>query len=232
MLTAFAADYGRSGRHPAGLRAAGPMDSGCSDGRRLWSTLKELGGGQAGRLLTLPSHATGTTWAGAPAIIQAMKPAAIYTGRRMQDRLLALASGSEEKAAVRDAYYRVLAPGDAFWLGPARFECLGPEKLNKYSVGAVGENYNSLILRLEYGARTMLFTGSTSASKRGDIPDEKLALRSAEKSPSQRGAGEEAAEADISPDRGGVRQALGGITETDQSCRSRAVYRWEKATGG
>lgn len=92
----------------------------------------------------------------------------------MRDRLLALASGSGEKAAVRDAYYRVLAPGDAFWLGPARLECLGPEKLNKYSVGAVGENYNSLILRLEYAARTMLLTGDTSAGKLEDIPDGKL----------------------------------------------------------
>ena len=123
----------------------------------------------------IASHRHRNHVGGAPVIIQAMKPAAIYTrDARMRDRLLALASGSEEKAAVRDAYYRVLAPGDAFWLGPARLECLGPEKLNKYSVGAVGENYNSLILRLEYAARTMLLTGDTSASKLRDIPDEKL----------------------------------------------------------
>ena len=150
------------------------VDSGYrSDGKKAVEHMKELGVNKLDAYIA--SHRHRNHVGGAPAIIQGMKPAAIYTrDARMRNRLLALASGSEERAAVRDAYYRVLAPGDAFWLGPARFECLGPAKLNKYSVGAVGENYNSLILRLEYAERTMLLTGDTSASKLEDIPDGKL----------------------------------------------------------
>ena len=175
MLTAYFFAYGRVDAILLGCDGRWAyVDSGYrSDGKKAVEHMKELGVTRLDAYIA--SHRHRNHVGGAPAIIQAMKPAAIYTrDARMRDRLLALASGSEEKAAVRDAYYRVLAPGDAFWLGPARLECLGPEKLNKYSVGAVGENYNSLILRLEYAARTMLLTGDTSASKLRDIPDEKL----------------------------------------------------------
>ena len=180
MLEAYFFAYGRVDAILLGCDGRWAyVDSGYrSDGKKAVEHMMELGVNKLGvnKLdAYIASHRHRNHVGGAPAIIQAMKPAAIYTrDARMRDRLLALASGSEERAAVRDAYYRVLAPGDAFWLGPARLECLGPEKLNKYSVGAVGENYNSLILRLEYAARTMLLTGDTSASKLGDIPDGKL----------------------------------------------------------
>lgn len=150
------------------------VDSGYrSDGKMAVEHMKELGVTRLDAYIA--SHRHRNHVGGAPAIIKAMKPAAIYTrDARMRDRLLALASGSEERAAVRDAYYRVLAPGYAFWLESARFECLGPAKLNNASVVYIRENYNSLILRAEYKARTILLTGDTSASKLGDIPDEKL----------------------------------------------------------
>ena len=161
MLEAYFFAYGRVDAILLGCGGRWAyVDSGYrSDGMKAVEHMKELGVTRLDAYTA--SHRHRNHAGGAPAIIKAMQPAAIYTrdGRR---------------AAVRDAYYRILFPGDAFWLGSARFECLGPEKLNKYSVGAVGENYNSLILRLEYGARTMLFTGDTSASKLGDIPDEKL----------------------------------------------------------
>lgn len=150
------------------------VDSGYrSDGMKAVRHMKELGVNKLDAYIA--SHRHRNHVGGAPVIIKAMKPAAIYTrDARMRDLLLAFASGSEERAAVRDAYYRILFPGDAFLLGPACFECLGPEKLNNASVVYIRENYNSLILRAEYKARTMLLTGDTSASKLGEIPDEKL----------------------------------------------------------
>lgn len=175
MLEAYFFAYGRVDAILLGCDGRWAyVDSGYrSDGKKAVEHMKELGVNKLDAYIA--SHRHRNHVGGAPAIIQAMKPAAIYTrDARMRDRLLALASGSEEKAAMRAAYYRVLAPGYAFWLGSARFECLGPARLNKYSVGAVGENYNSLILRLEYAERTMLLTGDTSAGKLEDIPDGKL----------------------------------------------------------
>lgn len=113
---------------------------------------------------------------GGPVIIDKLSPGVVYTAdERMQNRLKNLASGKEEKNKVLNTPFRVLTPGDVFYISSARFECLGPKKLNKYSVGAVGENYNSLILRVDYGARSMLLTGDTSGSKLNDINGGKVA---------------------------------------------------------
>jgi len=111
----------------------------------------------------------------APVVIKEMQPRQVYTADgRMQARLSALCSGAAERFWVDQTEHVVMQPGDVFCLGGASLHCLAPEKMNKYAVGAVGENYNSLILWLEYMGRSVLLTGDTSAGVLGKIPDRLL----------------------------------------------------------
>lgn len=110
-----------------------------------------------------------------PVVIKEMQPRMVYTADgRMQARLLALCSGASERFVVGHTKHVVMQPGDISIVGDVTLLCLAPAKMNKYAVGAVGENYNSLVLGLEYKGRTLLLPGDTSAGVLGKIPDRLL----------------------------------------------------------
>ena len=100
MLEAYFFPYGRVDAILMGCDGRWAyVDSGYrSDGKKAVEHMKELGVTRLDAYIA--SHRHRNHVGGAPAIIQAMKPAIIYTrDGRMRDRLLALASGSEERAA-------------------------------------------------------------------------------------------------------------------------------------
>ena len=60
---------------------------------------------------------------------------------------------------------RALVPGDVFYLGGLKITCLGPIDItNGLSPTVTKQNYNSLILRLDYGSTSFLLTGDNSSS--------------------------------------------------------------------
>ena len=61
--------------------------------------------------------------------------------------------------------FNVLVPGDIFYLGGLKITCLGPINVtNGLSPTETKQNYNSLVLRLDYGSTSFLLTGDNSAS--------------------------------------------------------------------
>ena len=121
MLEAYFFAYGRVDAILLGCDGRWAyVDSGYrSDGKKAVEHMKELGVNKLDAYIA--SHRHRNHVGGAPAIIQAMKPAAIYTrDARMRNRLPLPAEAKKGRRC--DAYYRVLAPGDAF-AGPGPLEC-------------------------------------------------------------------------------------------------------------
>ena len=72
----------------------------------------------------------------------------------------------EQKISLDGVSASILKPGDTFYLGSAKISCIGPISVNNsLGRGDVGQNYNSLIFRLDYGSKSFLFTGDGSSSK-------------------------------------------------------------------
>ena len=118
----------------------------------------------------IASHRHRNHVGGAPYIIQQMGVDTVVTAdERMRERLIGLASGKAERSAVKGAQYRRLGVGHVFWLGGAKLTRLGPAKLRGCTAGAMAENQNSMILRVQHGQRSMLLTGDAGASILGDI---------------------------------------------------------------
>ena len=108
------------------------------------------------------SHSHADHIAGAAQIIDRFKPETIYVNRtRTLSAIVNHARGQQEHA-IRAANCVVLTAGDSFPIGGALVRCLGPATINDVAVGDILENDNSLILRLDYGSRSFLFTGDTS----------------------------------------------------------------------
>lgn len=60
---------------------------------------------------------------------------------------------------------RTLSPGDSFSLGGLKITCIGPSSVNNnLNSGDTGQNYNSLLLILEYGSVSVALTGDNSSS--------------------------------------------------------------------
>lgn len=60
---------------------------------------------------------------------------------------------------------RTLSPGDTFSLGGLKITCVGPSTVNNnLNSGDTGQNYNSLLLILEYGSVSVALTGDNSSS--------------------------------------------------------------------
>ena len=60
---------------------------------------------------------------------------------------------------------RTLKPGDTFSLGGLKITCIGPSTVNNnLNSGDTGQNYNSLLLILEYGSVSVALTGDNSSS--------------------------------------------------------------------
>lgn len=101
---------------------------------------------------------------GAGAVIHAMKPDRVYVNRmETKDAIIRHTQSGSEREAAKNAAFAVLRPGDINALGGARISCLGPLKIKDCASGAVAENHNSLILRVDYMGRSLLLTGDTSA---------------------------------------------------------------------
>ena len=99
---------------------------------------------------------------GAPEIIEAFQPDRIYMSH-IGCLSAMLECASDEQKAIISATERVfLHPGDSFTLGRGHMTCLGPLEIRDCLTGSSHENDNSLILRLDYGQRSILFTGDTT----------------------------------------------------------------------
>ena len=70
-----------------------------------------------------------------------------------------------QKISLSGVSARTLSPGDSFSLGGLKITCIGPLSVNNsLGSGDTSQNYNSLILILEYGSVSVALTGDNSSS--------------------------------------------------------------------
>lgn len=70
-----------------------------------------------------------------------------------------------QKVSLDGVTATALKPGDVFYLGGLKITCLGPIDVNNnLERGATAQNYNSLILRLDYGSTSFMLTGDNSST--------------------------------------------------------------------
>ena len=71
----------------------------------------------------------------------------------------------EQNVSLNGVSMNVVKPGDVFYVGGLKISCIGPIKVtNGLSRGDTKQNYNSLILRMDYGTTSFLITGDNSSS--------------------------------------------------------------------
>lgn len=99
---------------------------------------------------------------GAGDMIEAFRPDRIYVSHVGCLSAILECSTEAQQALVGQTEKVILLPGDSFNIGQASMTCLGPLEILRCNTGDNDENDNSLILRLDYGARSFLFTGDTS----------------------------------------------------------------------
>ncbi len=72
---------------------------------------------------------------------------------------------SNQKISLSGVNVRTLSPGDSFSLGGLKITCVGPISVNNnLNSGDTAQNYNSLILILQYGSVSFALTGDNSSS--------------------------------------------------------------------
>lgn len=72
---------------------------------------------------------------------------------------------SSQNVSLSGVNARTLSPGDTFSLGGLKITCVGPSTVNNnLNSGDTGQNYNSLLLILEYGSVSVALTGDNSSS--------------------------------------------------------------------
>ena len=72
---------------------------------------------------------------------------------------------NEQKVGLDGVTSTTFKPGDVFYLGGAKITCLGPLSVNNnLDKGVTAQNYNSIIMRLDYGTTSFLLTGDNSSS--------------------------------------------------------------------
>ena len=98
---------------------------------------------------------------GASRIIAAFNPEVIYMNRIETLASIMDSATPEEAQTVSDTRSVVLNVGDTFAIGSAQVKCLGPASIINCGMDSQRENYNSLILRMDYGGHSFLFTGDT-----------------------------------------------------------------------
>lgn len=114
----------------------------------------------------IASHGHKNHIGAAAAIIGSIKVDTIIVGRMaVFEAILKYADSLEEAEAIDGCDVRVMQACDTIMLGGAMLICLGPERQKSCSCGAYAENYNSLILRVDYGgAAKLLLTGDSTAA--------------------------------------------------------------------
>ena len=72
---------------------------------------------------------------------------------------------SSQNVSLSGVNARTLSPGDTFSLGGLKITCVGPSTVNNnLNSGDTGQNYNALLLILEYGSVSVALTGDNSSS--------------------------------------------------------------------
>lgn len=99
---------------------------------------------------------------GAPALIEAFSPDRVYVSHVGCLSAMLECADESQQAALAAPEKVILLPGDHFNIGPATMLCLGPLNIVRCNTGDSDENENSMILRLDYGARRILFTADTT----------------------------------------------------------------------
>lgn len=71
----------------------------------------------------------------------------------------------EQNISLNGVNAKTLTPGDKINVGGLQITCIGPMSVtNGLAIGDTKQNYNSLILRLDYGSTSFLLTGDNSSS--------------------------------------------------------------------
>ena len=99
---------------------------------------------------------------GAPEIIETFHPRRVYISHVGCLSAILECASEEQKQVIAQTERLILKPGDSFPIGRGYLTCLGPISLRQCLTGSSHENENSLILRLDYGKRSLLFTGDTT----------------------------------------------------------------------
>ena len=142
-----------------------------SDGKREIAYLDKIGVTHIDYYIGTHSHTNHVE--AAPAIIQKYGIKTVLDGRETCS-----GSGSEhcswfaikrfankQGISLSGVSERALVPGDVFYLGGLKITCLGPiEVTNGLDPTVTKQNYNSLVLRLDYGQTSFLLTGDNSSS--------------------------------------------------------------------
>lgn len=120
----------------------------------------------------LGSHAHSNHVGAAGPIIQTFGIKTMLVGRQQyngQNSTLYMmnktAQNSGEKQAIAACEKRVVNVGDVIDINGLKITCVGPIKVSSCEPSSTSENANSLILRMDFGSRTFLFAGDTSASQ-------------------------------------------------------------------
>ena len=99
---------------------------------------------------------------GAAKMIKAFTPDTIYLSHIGCMSAILETADEEQKARIAQTRQVILSKGDSFRIGGGYMTCLGPLSIRQCFTGSSHENDNSLILRLDYGQRSMLFTADTN----------------------------------------------------------------------
>lgn len=99
---------------------------------------------------------------GAPQIIDAFRPDRLYFSHLGAINAVLDCADAAQQEVIAAAEKVILQPGDTFNVGEAVLTALGPLKVKNVNTGNTSENDNSLILRLDYGHRSFLFTADTT----------------------------------------------------------------------
>ena len=109
----------------------------------------------------IASHAHADHVGGAARIIGEFRPKVLYLNRTAcRSAILDSASKADAKV-VKETKSVIVKAGDVFSIGGAQVKCLGPRRIKNCATGSYSENFNSLILRLDYKGHSFLFTGDT-----------------------------------------------------------------------
>ena len=105
------------------------------------------------------SHAHKDHIGGAPVIIQAFTPDAVLVPHaKVEKQIKKFAQTKAEKAACANVPFCCMKPGSIFFIGGAVATVLAPIKIVKCLPGSIRENYNSFVIRIDYGEKRFLLT--------------------------------------------------------------------------
>lgn len=149
-----------------------------SDGKREIAYMDKIGVKKIDYYIGSHSHKNHVE--AAPAVIKKYGVKTVFVGRET-------ASGSggdpaswyaikkyanEQNVSLSGVQMKKLVPGDVINVGALKITCVGPISVtNGLAIGDTKQNYNALILRLDYGSTSFLLTGDNSSSSNWKASD-------------------------------------------------------------